>query len=64
LEFHHSVTGFLNFHNLCGQLAVTKDDLIADLHLSARLTQAFPALIAQVSQQQHFHGAAGRPVTQ
>ena len=64
VEFHHPVAVLLNRRNRGGQLTVAEDDLVAQLHLPARLAQALPFLIAKIPQQKHLHGTAGGPVAQ
>ena len=61
-EFHHPVAVLPHFPNNGRQLAVSENDLVADLHFPTGLAQALPALVAQVPQKQHLHHAAGGTV--
>ena len=64
VELHHPVSVIQDLRHSCRQLSVSENDLITGLHLPARLAKAFPLLISQVTEQQHFHRAAGGPMAQ
>ena len=63
-EFYHTVTVFLDSGDNRGEFSVAEDNLVANLHLSAGLTETFPLLITQVPQEQHFYRATGGTMTQ
>ena len=64
MEFHHSVTVVLNSNNGSSQFTISKDHFLSRLKLSARLSQAFPFLVTNVTKKQKFHSTAGGTVSE
>ncbi len=60
VELDYSVSAVGNAHDRCRELTVTKREFRTGLCLSARPTQAFPAAITEVAQQDKLNQAAAQ----
>ena len=63
-EFHDPVSVLFHLGDHSSQLTFAENDLLAHLHFSAWLAEAFPLLIPQIPQKQDLHCTARRTVAQ